>query len=54
MFSTLIARLNGMNVHNDLQDSRYGIWIVISVSVFYRLLVFFCSKEIDGFDNPSF
>ncbi|MFV8368077.1 magnesium transporter CorA family protein [Flavobacterium sp. LB2R40] len=45
MIPTLIASLYGMNVPNDLQDNRYGIWIVISVSVLLSAFGVFLFKR---------
>lgn len=32
MIPTLIASMYGMNVHNNLEEARYGFWIVLSIS----------------------
>jgi magnesium transporter len=45
MIPTLIASLYGMNVPNDLEDNRYGIWIVISVSVLLSAFGVFLFKR---------
>jgi magnesium transporter len=49
MIPTLIASLYGMNVPNDLENNRYGIWIVIAVSIMFALS-FFIQKRKDGFE----
>ena len=41
----LIASVYGMNVPNDLEDNRYGIWIVISVSVLLSAFGVFLFKR---------
>jgi len=38
MIPTLIASLYGMNVPNGLEDSRYGIWILLLVSIILSVL----------------
>ncbi|RDI58251.1 hypothetical protein [Flavobacterium glaciei] len=47
----MIASVYGMNVPNDLEDNRYGIWIVISVTVLLSAFGVFYSKEKDGLDT---
>lgn len=32
MIPTLIASMYGMNVHNNLEDARYGFWVVLFIS----------------------
>lgn len=32
MIPTLIASMYGMNVHNNLEDTKYGFWIVMLIS----------------------
>lgn len=32
MIPTLIASMYGMNVHNNLEDTKYGFWIVLFIS----------------------
>ncbi|HLP04946.1 MAG TPA: magnesium transporter CorA family protein [Paludibacter sp.] len=32
MIPTLIASMYGMNVHNNLEEARYGFWIVLFIS----------------------
>ena len=41
----LIASVYGMNVPNDLEDCRYGIWIVILVSVLLSAFNVFLFKR---------
>ncbi|CAD0008370.1 magnesium transporter CorA family protein [Flavobacterium salmonis] len=38
MIPTLIASLYGMNVPNGLEESRYGIWILLLVSIILSVL----------------
>lgn len=45
MIPTLMASLYGMNVPNDLEDNRYGIWIVISISVLLSAFGVFLFKR---------
>lgn len=45
MIPTLIASLYGMNVPNNLENNRYGIWIVISVSFLLSLFGVFLFKR---------
>ncbi|MEL1241307.1 magnesium transporter CorA family protein [Flavobacterium flavipallidum] len=45
MIPTLIASLYGMNVPNNLENNRYGVWIVISVSFLLSLLGVFLFKR---------
>lgn len=45
MIPTLIASLYGMNVPNNLENNRYGIWIVISISFLLSLFGVFLFKR---------
>ncbi|WP_291251191.1 CorA family divalent cation transporter [Flavobacterium sp.] len=45
MIPTLIASLYGMNVPNNLQGNKYGIWIVIAVSVLLSAFGVFLFKR---------
>lgn len=45
MIPTLIASLYGMNVPNDLEDNRYGIWIIILISVILSAFGVFLFKR---------
>lgn len=45
MIPTLIASLYGMNVPNNLENNRYGIWIVISVSFLLSVFGVFLFKR---------
>ena len=45
MIPTLIASLYGMNVPNNLEDNRYGVWIVISISFLLSLFGVFLFKR---------
>ncbi len=45
MIPTLIASLYGMNVPNDLENNRYGIWIVISISFLLSVFGVFLFKR---------
>ena len=45
MIPTLIASLYGMTVPNNLENNRYGIWIVISVSFLLSLFGVFLFKR---------
>ena len=40
MIPTLIASLYGMNVHNGLEDSQYGLFIITIVSIAFSVLSF--------------
>jgi len=45
MIPTLIASLYGMNVPNNLENNRYGIWIVISMSFLLSVFGVFLFKR---------
>jgi magnesium transporter len=45
MIPTLIASLYGMNVPNGLEDSKYGIWILLFVSVILSCFGVFLFKR---------
>ncbi|PAM94170.1 magnesium transporter CorA [Flavobacterium sp. IR1] len=45
MIPTLIASLYGMNVPNGLEESRYGIWILLLVSVILSAFGVFLFKR---------
>ena len=45
MIPTLIASLYGMNVPNDLQENKYGIWIVIAISMILSAFGVFLFKR---------
>jgi Mg2+ and Co2+ transporter CorA len=45
MIPTLIASLYGMNVPNALENNRYGIWIVIAVSIMLSCFEYFVQKK---------
>ena len=45
MIPTLIASLYGMNVPNDLENNRYGIWIVIAISMILSAFGVFLFKR---------
>ncbi len=45
MIPTLIASLYGMNVPNNLEDNRYGVWIVISISFLLSVFGVFLFKR---------
>lgn len=45
MIPTLIASLYGMNVPNNLENNRYGIWIVISISFLLSVFGVFLFKR---------
>ena len=38
MIPTLIASLYGMNVHNGLEDSHYGLFVIAIISVAFSIL----------------
>ena len=38
MIPTLIASLYGMNVHNSLEDTQYGFWIVLFISAIFSTI----------------
>ena len=45
MIPTLIASLYGMNVPNDLQENKYGIGIVIAISMILSAFGVFLFKR---------
>ncbi|MEO8534150.1 MAG: magnesium transporter CorA family protein [Flavobacterium sp.] len=45
MIPTLIASLYGMNVPNGLEESKYGIWILLFVSIILSVLGVFLFKR---------
>jgi magnesium transporter len=45
MIPTLIASLYGMNVPNGLEESKYGIWILLLVSVILSIFGVFLFKR---------
>lgn len=45
MVPTLIASLYGMNVHNGLEDSRYGLFIIAVVSIAFSVLSFWMFRK---------
>lgn len=45
MIPTLIASLYGMNVPNGLEDSQYGIWILLFISVILSTVGFLLFKR---------
>lgn len=45
MFPTLIASLYGMNVHNGLEDSRYGLFVIAVISVIFSMLTFWMFRK---------
>lgn len=45
MIPTLIASLYGMNVPNGLEESKYGIWILLFVSIVLSVLGVFLFKR---------
>ncbi|WP_163407699.1 magnesium transporter CorA family protein [Flavobacterium ajazii] len=45
MIPTLIASLYGMNVPNGLEDSKYGIWILLLISVLLSAFGVFLFKR---------
>ena len=45
MIPTLIASLYGMNVPNGLEDSQYGIWVLLFISVILSAVGFLLFKR---------
>lgn len=45
MIPTLIASLYGMNVHNGLEDSHYGLSIIAIVSISFSILSFWMFRK---------
>lgn len=40
MIPTLIASLYGMNVHNGLEDSHYGVFVIAVISILFSVVTF--------------
>lgn len=45
MVPTLIASLYGMNVHNGLEDSRYGLFVIAVISVGFAVMSFLLFRK---------
>ncbi len=45
MIPTLIASLYGMNVHNGLEDSRYGLFVIAVISIGFSVLSFWMFRK---------
>lgn len=45
MIPTLIASLYGMNVHNGLEDSRYGLFVIAVISIGFSVLSFWVFRK---------
>ena len=45
MIPTLIASLYGMNVHNGLEDSHYGLFVIAIISVAFSILSYWMFRR---------
>lgn len=45
MIPTLIASLYGMNVHNGLEESRYGLFIIAIISVGFSFMMYWMFRR---------
>lgn len=45
MIPTLIASLYGMNVHNGLEDSRYGLFVIAVISILFSVVTFWMFRR---------
>lgn len=45
MIPTLIASLYGMNVHNGLEDSHYGLFVIAVISIGFSVLSFWMFRK---------
>lgn len=45
MIPTLIASLYGMNVHNGLEDSHYGVFVIAVISILFSVITFWMFRR---------